>query len=280
MTPTRGATALEVQAHYDAGDAFYDLWLDPDRVYSAAMWSPGLDLAAAQQAKLAWHVQEAAVVPGSQVLDIGCGWGAFLERAVRVAGAASAVGLTLSPSQAAAARARGVPGLEVREESWDAHNGTGYDAVVSVGALEHFVRPEFEPEQRLAVYRAFFQACHAALRPGGRLSLQTIAYADFPGGKLDPFITQQIFPGSDLPRLSELAEAHLGTFRLVRMRNDPQDYAKTCTVWAERLASRRAEAEAQVGPERVASFLRYLKMSAAGFRAGALDLLRLTFERR
>jgi cyclopropane-fatty-acyl-phospholipid synthase len=280
MSPPRGASAPEVQAHYDIGDAFYALWLDPERVYSAAMWRPDLDLAAAQRAKLAWHAQEAAVGPGSRVLDIGCGWGAFLDHAVRVAGATRAVGLTLSPSQAAATRARQVPGVEVHEEGWDTHRGTDYDAVVSVGAMEHFVRPEFEPAQRIAVYRAFFGACHAALRPGGRLSLQTIAYADFPGGTLDPFITERIFPGSDLPRLAELAEAHLGTFRLVRLRNDPQDYAQTCTVWAERLATRRAEAEALVGPERVRDFLRYLKMSAAGFRSGALDLLRMSFERR
>lgn len=280
MPTPRGATAHEIQAHYDANDEFYALWLDPERVYSAGMWGGQVDLAAAQRTKLAWHADEAGVVPGSRVLDVGSGWGAFLAFALRERGAAEAVGITPSLRHAEAARALGLPGLTVHETGWDDHTDAPFDAVVCIGAMEHFVRPEDDRSTRVARYRDFFRFVHAHLRPGGRFSLQTIAYGDFPGGRLDPFITGRIFPGSDLPRLAELAEALVGPFQLLRLRNDPLDYARTCTVWAERLAERRAEAEALVGPEKVADYLRYLKMSAAGFRAGALDLLRITLVRR
>lgn len=278
MNSAHGATADELQAHYDASDAFYGLWLDAARVYSAALWGPDDELEAAQRAKLAWHADQAQLGPGARVLDVGCGWGAFLGYARAERGVAQAVGLTPSVRQAEAAGA--LPGVTVHQRGWEEHQDAPYDAIVCIGALEHFVRPEASSAERVLRYRRFFEFCHAHLRPGGRLSLQTIAYADFPGGRLDPFITERIFPGSDLPRLAELAEAHLGSFRLVHLRNDPADYARTCSVWAARLAARRAEAEALVGPERVADYLRYLKMSATGFRAGALDLLRITFQRR
>ncbi len=280
MSTPAGATPNELQAHYDAGDSFYGLWLDEERVYSAALWENAEDLAAAQRAKLAWHAAEAGVVPGARVLDVGCGWGAFLAFSLKEGGAAEAVGLTPSPSQARATAARALPGLRVHAHGWDQHVDEPYDAMVCVGALEHFVRPEDDDTTRVARYRAFFDFARAHLRPGAHLSLQTIAYGDFPGGRLDPFITARIFPGSDLPRLAQLAEAWTGPFSLVRLRNDPLDYARTCAVWAERLAARRAEAEALVGAEKVADYLRYLKMSAAGFRSGALELLRVTLRGR
>lgn len=276
---TLGATTNDIATHYDIGNRFYALWLDPSWVYSCAMWEPGDDLTRAQQRKLTHHIEQARAPGKKRVLDIGCGWGALLQQLVNQHGVQRALGLTLSDAQASHVRALRDPRIDVRTESWEAHvPEEPYDAIISIGALEHFVRPEMTDAQRVARYAEFFRVCRSWLAPGARMSLQTIAYGNMPGGKLASFITDEVFPGSDLPRLHQLAAAFDGPFRVVLLRNDPVDYARTCTEWCDRMLAHRTAAESMVGPQKVLVYERYLRMSAAGFNKGALNLYRITLE--
>src|SRR5665213_994514 len=98
-----GASPAAVTSHYDLGNDFFALWLDPEMVYTCAMWSgagDATDLAAAQQRKIDYYLDAASLAAGGRVLDIGCGWGGALRRAIEARGASAAIGLTLSPSQA------------------------------------------------------------------------------------------------------------------------------------------------------------------------------------
>lgn len=279
-TATPGASAEAIRNHYDFGDDFFGLWLGPERIYSAALFEAGDDLDAAQVRKLDHHIAAADAAGQERVLDVGCGWGAMLRRLVHHAGVKHAVGLTLSTSQAAFARERGGSEIEVREESWRDHRPDApYDAIISIGAFEHFARPGLTPQEKLAAYREFFAFCRDALKTGGRLSLQTIAYSAS-GITLPPFIAERIFRESELPLIHEPIAAADPDFELIALRNDRDHYARTLVAWERALVARRAEAVAMAGEEAVAEFVRYLRVCAMAFKLDTICLLRMSFRKR
>lgn len=276
----QGASAAAIQAHYDVGNAFYALWLDPTMTYSSALWDgpdDSRDLEWAQHNKIAWHLKSARVERAARVLDIGCGWGATLKACAALPGVAQGVGLTLSEAQAAAIRAQGNAKLEIRLESWADHQPAApYDSIISIGAFEHFTKPDDDAAAKIAIYRHFFGNCRRWLNPKGGMSLQSIAYGKLRRDDPNVKLMSQIFPDSDLPRLEEIVLACEGLFEIVMVRNDRLDYARTCETWANNLRSRRQEAVELVGPEQVQRYERYLKLSAYGFLTGNINLLRLT----
>ena len=278
-----GASQAAIEAHYDLGNAFFALWLDEAMVYTSALWDaadPADDLAAAQRRKIDRLLGWAAPPAGGRLLDIGCGWGGLLARAVATRGVADAVGLTLSPSQRAYVAALGVPGVAARLEDWNDHvPAAPYDAIVSVEAIEAFARHGLPPAAKLAIYRRLFERCHAWLAPGGTLVLQAITYGNAGPEDFDAFIAEEVFPESDLPRLAELAEAWERRFEVVTIHNARKDYQRTCKAWLARLKARRAEAVAEVGEAVVVRFERYLRLSAHMFGHGTCDLLQLALRR-
>ncbi|MGE0151307.1 MAG: class I SAM-dependent methyltransferase [Reyranellaceae bacterium] len=275
----QGASAEAIQAHYDVGNEFYALWLDLTLTYSAALWDSAEDarpLEWAQRNKIAWHLRAARAEKAKRVLDIGCGWGAVVTAAAGLPGVEQVMGLTLSRAQADHIL-RALPAkIDVRLESWAEHNpAQPYDSIVSIGAFEHFTRPDDDAAAKIAIYRDFFAKCRAWLNPKGGMSLQTIAYGKLRRDDPNVKLMAQIFPDSDLPRLEEIVAACEGLFEIVMLRNDRIDYARTCEQWANNLRAKRKEATALVGPEQVARYERYLKLSAFGFWTGNLALLRL-----
>ena len=280
--PASGATRAEIEAHYDRGDAFYALWLGAERVYSCATWDQGVtSLEAAQARKLAFHLDNLRLPPRARLLDVGCGWGALMRRARRDYAVERAVGLTLSESQWRSFDDACDPGLEPRLESWSAHDPPrAYDGIVSIGAFEHFSRPENAPPERLAIYRRFFERCHGWLAPYARLSLQTIAYGSLEPAQASPFMQNVIFPGSELPREDEILAAAEPAFNVLEVRNDAEHYARTCEAWLRNLQRNRRAAADLVGADTVRTYEHYLRLSAIGFRARRIVLLRLLFQRR
>jgi cyclopropane-fatty-acyl-phospholipid synthase len=278
---TAGASAAAIRHHYDAGTAFYALWLDPTMCYSCALWEGADDtLEAAQVRKLEHHIAQAGAQAARRVLDVGCGWGGLLRRLVDVHGVGHAVGLTLSEDQARHVAAFGDPRIEVRLERWERHVPEApYDAVVSIGAFEHFARPELDEGGKLTAYRRFFERCHAWLRPGGRLSLQTIVYGDAERADLSPFFAREIFPESDLPHLHDLVRACHGLFEVRALRNEREHYERTVEAWRRTLGERRAAAVALVGEQQVARYEHYFKLVTIGFHVGTMGLARVALRR-
>lgn len=278
-----GASQQAIEHHYDIGRDFYQLWLGTRMVYSCALW-PGDaddDLDAAQLAKLAWHATSARVDNQQRVLDVGCGWGALVRYLVEERDVGHVTGLTLSSDQATSLSPS--DRWVVRLEDWRDHDpDQSYDAVISIGAFEHFSRPELSREQRRAVYRGFFGKCSGWLAPGKRLSLQTIAWEDFDPdqGSVAPFISQEIFPESTLPQLSDIVEASEARFRLLSLRNDGGQYSATLRLWQRRLESQMERACELVGKPNYRRYLRYLRVSRAMFDRQVCTLYRITFERR
>jgi cyclopropane-fatty-acyl-phospholipid synthase len=278
-----GAGSDAIRHHYDVGNEFWQIWLDPTMSYSCAMWEkPDEDLEQAQRRKLDFHVAEARAAGAAWVLDVGCGWGAMLMHLVGRHGVQHAVGLTLSDAQAEYLRAIAPSSVEVLVRSWSDYQPTApFDAIVSVGAFEHFARQGLSPDEQIEAYRRFFRACREWLKPGGRLSLQTIAYGDIPRDRhlRDRFIADHIFPESELPRLADIARAAEMELEIERVRNDRGDYVKTLRAWFDRLRARRADAIAASSEEVVVRYERYLRMFAYSMELGAFTLLRLTMRR-
>ncbi len=274
-----GASSDAIQEHYDVGNEFYRLWLDETFTYSCALWEGDDDtLADAQRRKLDHHIRESGAGTARRVLDIGCGWGSLLRRLGEQGEREALVGLTLSEAQQAHIRAQGLPWTELRLESWAEHRPEEpYDAIVSIGALEHFVTPETPADERVEIYRHFFSRCRELLRPGGQLSLQTMAYG--PVGSFVRGALSSIFPESDLPRLSQLALGFEQSFELRRLRNDPDHYARTGRCWLQALQKHREEASLQVGEQRTRLYEKFLEAGIRGYDARIFHLYRLTLRR-
>lgn len=287
MTPAyQGASAAAIRSHYDLSNDFFALWLDPEMVYSCALYDgPDDTLVAAQHRKLD-HLITGAKAPGAaRVLDVGCGWGGMLRRLTDHHGVRHGVGLTLSRAQADLIDATPHEKFEVRVENWTDHRPERpYDAIVSVGAFEHFADFGLSRAGRVAAYREFFTRCRDWLPPGGRLALQTNVKGN--NTRLSRqsvkdllFMADTIFPESEMPWPSEILEASERLFDTVAVRNDPDDYARTCRRWRDSLLARRAEAVAMVGERAVADYDRYLAAAADGFDRRHLGLMRLILER-
>ena len=281
-----GATAKAIQHHYDLSNEFYQLWLDPGMVYSGAKWAEGDDLERAQLRKLDHHVQQARAQGAARVLEIGCGWGGMLRHLTQENGVGHAVGLTLSAAQKEFIEARDLPCTEVRLESWaDHHPGEKYDAIISIGAFEHFARLDMSEQEKVDAYAAFFEKCWEMLPRDGRLSLQTFAYGSgrpreqAVGDASTRFLAREIFQETDPPTLANIANAAVGTFEIVALENDREGYARTCKEWVDRLRRKRSQAVELVGEAGYERYQRYLNYAFLGFASGNLDLYRVTLQR-
>jgi cyclopropane-fatty-acyl-phospholipid synthase len=241
------ANRQEIEATYDWLDRFQELRLGKFADITAAFFDGDFSktLDQAQKDKHAWVLDGAGVSgPGKRVLDIGCGWGPILE-ALKEAGSAG-VGLTLSGAQAAYCRTNG---LAVELLDWkDARPEKlgAFDAVVSIGAFEHFCsEEEYNSGKQEAIYRAFFDLCAEVLPVGGRLYLQTMVWGrtvpvspeislDAGEGTPQRILARlrKMYPGSWLPSGKEqIVGAAAEHFILIKSNNGRKDYIETLDRW-------------------------------------------------
>jgi cyclopropane-fatty-acyl-phospholipid synthase len=265
-----------IVAHYDLGNDFYRLWLDPTMTYSAAMFEgDGTgSLANAQNNKYARILSELRLQSGAHLLEIGCGWGGFAEMAARAGHRVTAV--SLSDQQSAYARLRiARAGLADRVEFriQDYRDVTGqFDGIASIEMFEA-VGERYWP--------IYFQAVRGALKPGARAALQTITIAD---DRFDQyrqtsdFIQQFIFPGGMLASPSRF----VGVARAMGLEVDAllsfgHDYAETLR---RSLAAFDANIEAVRALGFNQKFIRcwrfYLAYCAAGFASETTDVAQYT----
>jgi cyclopropane-fatty-acyl-phospholipid synthase len=284
------ASPAAVQAHYDVSNEFYSLWLGPTMMYTSGLWPHEGDhdsLDAAVLRKIDFFASRVLPSPGLDLLDVGCGWGANLQRLVRRYGVRRGVGLTLSAAQMAWCREHTVPGMDVRLEDWNDHVPISrYDAIVSYGAFEHFARDGTTRLERVCAYRCFFAHCFDWLKPGGRVALETITHDDAPdtasplgrGPLGDAVLT--LYPESICPHLSEVVLGFEPYFEVEMLRLDAADFARTCRLWHLALRARDDEAAALVGTGVAKQFRRYLASSEVQFRSGTLTNCRVVLHRR
>ena len=283
---TKRGAARNIMAHYDLGNDFYRLWLDPSMTYSSAVFAePAETLEAAQARKMRLLCERLELRPGMRVLEIGCGWGGFATMAARDFGA-QVVGLTLSPAQLEFARA-GVAraGLSERVELrlQDYRDTTGqFDRIASIEMFEAVGR-EYWP--------AYFRTVHDRLAPGGLAGIQTIAiddtYFDEYVSTAD-FIQRHVFPGGMLPSPSHL-KREVATAGLSWHAEHwfGADYAQTLArwygdfqrAWPQIVRLAPADGKRQYDSRFKRLWEYYLAYCETGFRAGWTDVGQLILSR-
>ncbi len=260
--------------HYDVGNEFYRLWLDPNLQYSCAYWEDGVeDLEAAQLAKLRHIAAKLRLEPGQRVLDIGCGWGGLALYLASVADV-RVTGVTLAEEQLAVARKRadamGLSGrVEFRLQDYRAVPET-YDRVVSVGMLEHVGVTHLSD---------YFLNVRDRLGPDGVALIHSIT-SKAPPGVTGPFLRKYIFPGGYAPSLSETFDA-VEKSGLWTLDNEiwRVHYARTLAEWRHRFNVVRPQV-VEMYDERFARMWEvYLSASEGAFSHGASCVFHLQLGR-
>jgi cyclopropane-fatty-acyl-phospholipid synthase len=271
---SRTGSKRNIMAHYDLGNDFYKLWLDPSMSYSAAIYRATDDgsLQSAQHAKYRRILDRLQAKKGESVLEIGCGWGGFAEMAVN--DGLAVTGLTLSPAQLAWAQKR-VPQADLRLQDYR-DTQEKFDHIVSIEMFEA-VGEKF--------WDSYFKTIADALKPGGRAVVQSITIRDdlFSSyRKGTDFIQQYVFPGGMLPSRSAFRAAAEKRGLVVKDEFAfGLDYARTLAEWRLAFEARWPEIAAQGFDENFRRLWRmYLCYCEAGFLAGNVDVVQFELAHR
>ncbi|MGN6871423.1 MAG: class I SAM-dependent methyltransferase [Solirubrobacteraceae bacterium] len=255
-----------VRHHYDVGNEFFALFLDPSMTYSCAYWQGGATtLAEAQEAKLELVCKKLALTEGERVLDVGCGWGSFVIHAAQRHGV-KAVGITLAEEQARLARERvreaGVADrVEIRLADYREVADGPFDAIASIGMVEHVGAEQID---------VYARRLYSLLKPGGRLLNHGIAkLKDFDTPDEGAFSERFVFPdGVPLP-LSRILQALERTeFTTTHVEGLQDDYARTIGYWIEGFDAHWEDAVRLAGIERARIWRLYLRAARQGFETG------------
>jgi cyclopropane-fatty-acyl-phospholipid synthase len=277
---TRAGSKRNILAHYDLGNDFYKLWLDPTMSYSSALFGeqPGMSLEQAQLRKYFHLLEMLDPKPGDTILEVGCGWGGLAEIAATEFGC-KVHGITLSPSQLewSQARAQQKGFADLADFSLtDYRDVRGqYDHIVSIEMFEA-VGERFWP--------GYFAQLHSCLKPGGRAAVQTITIANerFEGYRRGTdFIQRHIFPGGMLPSPRVFERRATGAdFQVLDRHAFGLDYARTLAQWHRNFDAAWPEIEAGGFDNRFRRLWQfYLAYCEAGFRAGATDVYQFLLEK-
>ncbi|ORV50086.1 SAM-dependent methyltransferase [Mycolicibacter engbaekii] len=278
----------ELQSIYDISNEFYELFLGPTMGYTCGFY-PDKDTTCdeAQIAKFDLALGKLGLEPGMTLLDVGCGWGGCLQRALEKYDV-NVIGLTLSGEQRQyaidrLAKVETNRNVEVRLQGWEEFTDK-VDRIVSIGAFEHFGRDRWS---------AFFETAYNALPDDGRMLLHTITAisgqdeAQEKGipmtmslAKFTLFIMREIFPGGQLPSawLPRKYAADAG-FTVTRDDEIGPHYVRTLQDWAAMLAANKERAIEVQGQEAYDRFDKYLNGCVALFQNGNTSVHQYTLQK-
>ncbi|MDN4517301.1 cyclopropane mycolic acid synthase family methyltransferase [Mycolicibacterium sp. jd] len=277
-----------VQAHYDLSDEFFRLFLDRTRTYSCAYFErDDMTLEEAQLAKIDLALGKLGLEPGMTLLDVGCGWGSTMMRAIERYDV-NVIGLTLSRNQHSHverlfAGSNSSRSKQVLLQGWEQFDEP-VDRIVSIGAFEHFGHERYDD---------FFATAYKAMPDDGVLLLHTITGLTFPqmaergipltfaAARFVKFIVTEIFPGGRLPTIEKVA-LHSGSagFTVARRQSLRRHYARTLDAWAQALKSHHQQAIAVQSQTVYDRYMHYLTGCARAFRIGYIDVNQFTLEKR
>ena len=260
-----------IHHHYDLGNDFYRLWLDPNMVYTCAYYPrPNATLEEAQVAKLDHVCKKLQLSPGQHVVEAGCGWGALAIHMAKHYGV-HVHAYNISHQQIVFARERAIQAGVADQVTFvedDYRNIRGqFNAFVSVGMLEHV---------GVNNYRELGKVASNALMDGGRGLIHTIG-RNSPAGN-NAWIERRIFPGSRPPSLSEMTkifEPH--ELAVLDVENLRLHYGKTCEAWLRRYQSAIDTVREMYDEQFARAWSLYLAGSAAAFTSGSLQLFQVVF---
>lgn len=266
---TRRRDRAAIAHHYDVGNDFYALLLDPSMAYSCGYFPTGAeDLAAAQEAKLELICRKLGLREGTRLLDVGCGWGSLLLHAARYHGV-EATGITLSRSQFEHIERRvsqlGLQGrVHVRLQDYRELTDEPYDAVASVEMGEHV------GESR---YDEYVATLHRMLRPRGRLLLQQMSRSGSAAEGGGAFISSYIAPDMTMVPVGRTVDRiEAGGFEVRDVEAMREHYASTVDAWARVLDEQQERALQLLGPEQLRVWRLYLAGGLLAFEENRMGV--------
>lgn len=257
------------EKHYDIGNDLYTAMLDKRMIYSCGYWRDAGDLDAAQEAKLDLICRKVGLEPGMRILDIGSGWGGFLQFAAERYGV-SGLGVTVSKEQAALANERTahLP-VETKLLDYQALDGQ-FDRIISIGMFEHVGYKN---------YRAYFEKAASLLAPDGLMLLHTIGgHSSTSHG--DPWSEKYIFPNGMLPSIAQIGKAIEGLFVMEDWHNFGADYDKTLMAWHANFEAAWPRLKDHYDQRFYRMWRYYLNVFAALFRARNISLWQVVLSPR
>ena len=286
VSPTDTRTRPEdIQAHYDLSDDFFGLFQDPTRMYSCAYFErDDMTLEEAQIAKIDLNLDKLDLKPGMTLLDIGCGWGTTMRRAVEKYDV-NVIGLTLSKNQHARTT-KVMEGIDTNRSrrvllrGWEDFSEP-VDRIVSIEAFEHF---GFEN------YDRFFKNTFNIMPDDGRMTVQSsVAYhpynlhergkkITFETARFIKFMLTEIFPGGRLPSTDMMVEhGEKAGFIVPEPLSLQPHYVKTLRIWGDALEAQKDEAIAVASQENYDRYMRYLRGCEAHFADETIDCSLVTY---
>lgn len=276
---TRAGSRRNIAAHYDIGNDFFELFLDPTMMYSCAVFErDDMTLEQAQVAKLDRLCRKLDLQPGDHLLEIGTGWGALAIHAAQHYGCRVTT-TTISREQHALARERiAAAGLAdritLRLDDYRDLDGR-YHKLVSVEMIEAVGHQYFD---------TFFRRCGELLVPGGTMVLQAITIDDrqyeAARDSVD-FIKRHVFPGCCIPSVTALAQSatRASTLRIVDLEDIGPHYATTLAAWRDNLFANAAQIRARGYPEMLLRMWHfYLSYCEGGFAERALGDVQIVLQ--
>ena len=277
----------EVRAHYDVSNEFFQLFTDPTLTYSCAYFPrDDMTLEEAQIAKLDLSLGKLGLKPGMTLLDIGCGWGSIMKRALEKYDV-NVFGVTLSENQHAycqelLANVESNRSHKVLLQDWS-EVSEPVDRIVMIEALEHF---GFER------YDDFFKFTYDIMPDDGVMMVHSITALTptqmaergmpitFSMARFIKFVMTEIFPGGRLPSIEKVEEQSTKAgFKVTRIQSMQSDFARTLDMWAETLEARKDEAIAIQSEEVYERYMKFLRGTADSFRIGYIDINQFTLEK-
>lgn len=264
--PSRAGTVA--RRHYDIGNDFYRAMLGPRMQYTCAYWKDAADLDEAQEAKLDLVCRKVGLEPGMSVLELGCGWGGLARWAAEKFGA-EVTAYNVSREQVLVARevCAGLP-VEIIQDDYRNARGS-YDAVVSVGIMEHVGYKN---------YRTYMELAHRCLAADGVAFVHTIG-ANVSTTTANAWLTTYIFPNGMLPSIAQLGAAMEGRFVMEDWHNLGADYDRTLMAWHRNFLTAWPAFADRFGERFRRMWEFYLLSCAAGFRARSTQLWQIVMTR-
>jgi cyclopropane-fatty-acyl-phospholipid synthase len=280
------ATQEDIEKHYDIDNEFYALFLDDKYLgYTCGVWDSAKNIEQSQTDKFERICNYAHVKADYKVLDVGCGWGGLSTFIGEHFDNTYVHGLTLSTKQLQYIQNAKNPIASVELCAWQNFVAPErkFDAIISIGCLEHFATYEdsISGKQR-EIYKDFFDWCLSVTTPDAYVGLQTIIITRLPSNiqeLRDSWLVHKIFPGSALASISDLQESVTDKYEISAVSRIGHDYVQTLQAWIDKMLLNKDELVEKYGQVLFDEYLAYFEGAKRCFETGYFDLYQVSLKR-